>query len=1195
MSKFKKIFLALALLIAGIFTLTACKGVDLEEAKAALEIKYAAGETATTVKSDLTLPTSLEDFEGVTITWATDKADVISAAGKVVRPDADTVVTLTATLKLEGKEPVQKVFKVTVKAKDVPQIKFSVTVPEGTEEVYLVGSLNEWNEKDPIALTKGTDGKFSVVLTLAAGEYQYKYICGKDWAFVEKNADDSELENRVINVTESTTQEDVVVKWAKVPGEVEPTELKTLLDAHYADSIAQLNFLVETDTLDLVETIGDLPVTWTSNNEAVINPTTGAVTRPAFTDGEPIFVILQAKSEGQNTVTYIVKVNQLPQTLEQKLDAELSRLLNFPSSTKPILKTNLGLDNLKAVMVDGVEVTQATWTSSSPDHLTDDGALTDYEFEGDVEVTMTVTFTYEGITKTGSVTFTVRGVMVYDGFLAMINGAEKAAKGDMVKINTGVSLYKETNDGYYLVDKDGALLFIYGKSTKPAANKLFAVKMEYDLYYASPQGKNPVFTEITGAANTVAAAEEITIENLAKKAVPSDDAPLVHQLYKVTGAKLHNFDKDDNYKTFLVPQTHTDPTVEPNKSDSLMLYYQTPGGLAVLQGLAPESQTFSKDFEYIVVVLSAFRTNNDIFAFMFLGAVDNPDDLKLSLTAVEAAEVALTQASAKIEAQAYVDDAQFTLTASETVEGKEYTIAYESLTSETVDNTGKVIAFPAIGTFVDVTIKLSTTAKDEANTPVTLEKVVKVGRPAVSKIDDIVDVDQGTQIAFEGYLVDDHSNTYTFVNPDSTRGMAIRYAKNVTKGNWYIIVAERASDYNNLVQFTFKAVIDSTMTGAVAPVNYTGALTASALMNYQSGLIAVSGLEVSVAPVNKDGTLTYTLKNAAGETMAFREQKADYVAAIEALNLQVGDPVNVTQAVVSWYKENPQFIFGIIEKVTLTPEQEFNNKVAALKESLPAAGTVYYENFSLPVDHEGLTVVWTVTEGATAAAVDAAGLVTITKGAEEETVKLKGVVTEGEFTADVIVQVIIAKEGEEPSTNVATDLFISEYIEGTSNNKAIEIYNGTGAAVNLSNYRVTLFSNGSSEHHATNIATFTIDQVLNPGETLVIYNSGSSELLKARLTHAAISITSTVTYFNGDDALALEKKNGEAWDRIDVFGVIGVDPGTNWPVGDGSTLDNTLVRNANVGSPSATWDVTQWTVKGKDFFDDLGVHTMTLE
>jgi uncharacterized protein len=34
----------------------------------------------------------------------------------------------------------------------------------------------------------------------------------------------------------------------------------------------------------------------------------------------------------------------------------------------------------------------------------------------------------------------------------------------------------------------------------------------------------------------------------------------------------------------------------------------------------------------------------------------------------------------------------------------------------------------------------------------------------------------------------------------------------------------------------------------------------------------------------------------------------------------------------------------------------------------------------------------------------------------------------------------------------ATDLFISEYIEGTSFNKALELYNGTGAAVKLSEY-----------------------------------------------------------------------------------------------------------------------------------------------
>ena len=41
-----------------------------------------------------------------------------------------------------------------------------------------------------------------------------------------------------------------------------------------------------------------------------------------------------------------------------------------------------------------------------------------------------------------------------------------------------------------------------------------------------------------------------------------------------------------------------------------------------------------------------------------------------------------------------------------------------------------------------------------------------------------------------------------------------------------------------------------------------------------------------------------------------------------------------------------------------------------------------------------------------------------------------------------------------------TDLMITKYGEGTSNNKFIEIYNGTGADVDLSNYSLSSCSNG---------------------------------------------------------------------------------------------------------------------------------------
>ena len=41
---------------------------------------------------------------------------------------------------------------------------------------------------------------------------------------------------------------------------------------------------------------------------------------------------------------------------------------------------------------------------------------------------------------------------------------------------------------------------------------------------------------------------------------------------------------------------------------------------------------------------------------------------------------------------------------------------------------------------------------------------------------------------------------------------------------------------------------------------------------------------------------------------------------------------------------------------------------------------------------------------------------------------------------------------------------LSEYIEGSSNNKALEIYNGTGAAIDLAagGYNIQMFFNGSA-------------------------------------------------------------------------------------------------------------------------------------
>ncbi|MDP8231675.1 MAG: lamin tail domain-containing protein, partial [Candidatus Zophobacter franzmannii] len=172
----------------------------------------------------------------------------------------------------------------------------------------------------------------------------------------------------------------------------------------------------------------------------------------------------------------------------------------------------------------------------------------------------------------------------------------------------------------------------------------------------------------------------------------------------------------------------------------------------------------------------------------------------------------------------------------------------------------------------------------------------------------------------------------------------------------------------------------------------------------------------------------------------------------------------------------------------------------------------------------------------------------------------------------------------------ATDLFFSEYVEGDGgNNKVIELFNGTGAAVDLSEYEVKLASNGGDWNN-----TYTGDSMLDHNGVFVIANSSSDANILA-----VADATSSITYFNGNDALGLFHNDV----LIDVIGVQGEDPGTTWEVaGDASgTLNKTLIRKPNIGEGTTSWptsagtnaDDSQWIVMDANYFDNLGIHTFT--
>lgn len=161
----------------------------------------------------------------------------------------------------------------------------------------------------------------------------------------------------------------------------------------------------------------------------------------------------------------------------------------------------------------------------------------------------------------------------------------------------------------------------------------------------------------------------------------------------------------------------------------------------------------------------------------------------------------------------------------------------------------------------------------------------------------------------------------------------------------------------------------------------------------------------------------------------------------------------------------------------------------------------------------------------------------------------------------------------------ADNLIISEYVEGSGNNKAIELYNPTTDVIDLSQYQLRFDFNGS-----TNVGTtIALTGSLAAGATYVVAdNDASADIL------AVTNQQSSASFFNGDDAIVLTYQN----QVIDSLGQVGVDPGAEWGSGLLSTQDNTLRRNPNLLIADTIIDdevnFSTWLGFAKDDISDLG-------
>ena len=157
----------------------------------------------------------------------------------------------------------------------------------------------------------------------------------------------------------------------------------------------------------------------------------------------------------------------------------------------------------------------------------------------------------------------------------------------------------------------------------------------------------------------------------------------------------------------------------------------------------------------------------------------------------------------------------------------------------------------------------------------------------------------------------------------------------------------------------------------------------------------------------------------------------------------------------------------------------------------------------------------------------------------------------------------------------ASEIFFSEYVEGSGFNKALEIANFTGAAVDLSVYSIRKQSNGAGVWSTGLNLTGT----LNNGAVFILVDP---QIALSCYAASSANLSSAQEAFNGNDPMGLFK-NGVLIDVIGTF--------------NGGTAnfaaDETLRRKPSISAPNTIFNKNaEWDLYAKDTCNGLGNHSL---
>ena len=156
----------------------------------------------------------------------------------------------------------------------------------------------------------------------------------------------------------------------------------------------------------------------------------------------------------------------------------------------------------------------------------------------------------------------------------------------------------------------------------------------------------------------------------------------------------------------------------------------------------------------------------------------------------------------------------------------------------------------------------------------------------------------------------------------------------------------------------------------------------------------------------------------------------------------------------------------------------------------------------------------------------------------------------------------------------AKDLMITKYLEGTSNNKALEITNKTGHPVNMNKYRLSIQFNGSFGYYFPD--TYELEGVVQNNESFVVLNPNANFSCITNDQSRFVTAAPQLTYA-GSQYLELRYDST----TVDAIGTKDIN--------NSSVLGNvSLYRLNSINQPTETFDLAQWQSYPSNYCENLG-------